>query len=168
MTGPRMALPRWAWPALLAVPLIGLAGQWVLAHRAAQAGTEWLVPIVGFDPRDLLRGHYIQYRYAWPGLPEDPGFVDALCITGRAPTVAAARPVRDSVTAPAGCDAWVRTGPWSRTLPDGATIGRIYVAQTAAPTLERRLRDQRERAFVRVRIRDDGFIQPQELVFAPR
>ena len=168
MAALRMTLPRWAWPALLALPLVGLGGQWMFAHRAAQAGTEWLVPIEGFDPRDLLRGHYIQYRYAWPGLADDAGFVEALCVTGTAPTVTGARAIPDSDSAPAGCDAWVRTRPWTRSLPDGASRGRIFVAQTAAPGLEKRLRDEREQAFVRVRIRDDGFIQPQELVFTPR
>ncbi len=28
-------------------------------------GTVWTVPITGYDPRDLLRGHYLQFTYNW-------------------------------------------------------------------------------------------------------
>jgi uncharacterized membrane-anchored protein len=28
-------------------------------------GTYWRVPVTGYDPRDLLRGHYITFRYDW-------------------------------------------------------------------------------------------------------
>lgn len=28
-------------------------------------GTEWRIPVTGYDPRDLLRGHYLTFRYDW-------------------------------------------------------------------------------------------------------
>ena len=44
--------------AALALPLAGLAGLWFLSDRTFQQGTEWEVPIDGFDPRDFLRRFY--------------------------------------------------------------------------------------------------------------
>lgn len=49
--------------ALTGLPLIGLGAIWrMTAYRAAQ-GEEWLVPVTGYDPRDLLKGHYVQFQY---------------------------------------------------------------------------------------------------------
>ena len=39
----------------LVLPLLGLAGTWTWTHVRAQQGTEWDVPIAGYDPRALLR-----------------------------------------------------------------------------------------------------------------
>jgi GDYXXLXY protein len=51
------------------VPVLGLA---VLVGRAEYAGSHgrvWTIPIEGYDPRDLLHGQYLQYRYRlrWQG-----------------------------------------------------------------------------------------------------
>ena len=53
--------------AALALPLLGLGGMWLQADRLSRQGTEWDVPIRGYDPRDLLQGHYVQFQYDWPG-----------------------------------------------------------------------------------------------------
>lgn len=52
--------------------LIPLAGLLVLVARAELAvrhGVSWVIPIEGYDPRDLLHGRYLQYRYRfdWQG-----------------------------------------------------------------------------------------------------
>jgi hypothetical protein len=39
--------------AAILLPLAGLGGLWVMSDRTYQQGTEWEVPIDGFDPRDL-------------------------------------------------------------------------------------------------------------------
>lgn len=28
-------------------------------------GEQWRIPVTGYDPRDLLRGHYLTFRYDW-------------------------------------------------------------------------------------------------------
>ena len=55
----------------LVLPILGLGGLWGWSDFKAEQGTDWLVPIAGYDPRDLLRGHYIQYSYDWPGIDEE-------------------------------------------------------------------------------------------------
>ena len=53
----------------------------VLYHTYTATGTVWHLPIRGFDPRDLLRGRYIEFRYDTNAFPKiDDGMV--LCLNG--------------------------------------------------------------------------------------
>ena len=56
--------------AALLLPLAGLGGLWAMSDHTFRQGTEWEVPIAGFDPRDFLRGHYVEFTYDWPGVEE--------------------------------------------------------------------------------------------------
>jgi hypothetical protein len=80
--------------AAVLLPLAGLAGLWAMSDRTFQQGTEWEVPIDGFDPRDYLRGHYVEFTYDWPGVEE---FRDAppqlLCLEGTAPQLTRVSPL---------------------------------------------------------------------------
>ena len=58
--------------AAFALPLAGLAALWGWSDHLSRQGTDWLVPVAGYDPRDLLRGHYVQFAYDWPGLEDAP------------------------------------------------------------------------------------------------
>jgi len=60
-------MTRLARLAAVAVPLLGLTALWVQSDRTYHTGTEWEVPIAGYDPRDYLRGHYVEFSYDWPG-----------------------------------------------------------------------------------------------------
>ena len=59
---------RWAELAVL-LPVVGLIGLVARAEIALRAGEAFRIPITGYDPRDLLHGHYLQYSYAfdWQG-----------------------------------------------------------------------------------------------------
>lgn len=48
---------------LLPIAVIGaMIGR---AELVVQTGAEWAVPIRGYDPRDLLRGQYLEYNIDW-------------------------------------------------------------------------------------------------------
>uniref|UniRef100_UPI0035B2B6BC GDYXXLXY domain-containing protein n=1 Tax=Sandaracinobacter sp. TaxID=2487581 RepID=UPI0035B2B6BC len=51
--------------AALALPALWLAAGIWQNERALSAAPEWRIPIEGYDPRDPLRGRYIQFAYAW-------------------------------------------------------------------------------------------------------
>lgn len=54
---------------LLPIAVLGvLIGR---AELVVQTGTEWAVRIRGYDPRDLLRGQYLQYNIDWKMEGED-------------------------------------------------------------------------------------------------
>ena len=61
--------------AALALPLVVLALGIVRSERHLRENRRWTFELTGYDPRDLLRGHYIQYRLALdeslPRLHED-------------------------------------------------------------------------------------------------
>lgn len=51
------------------VPVFGLLALVGRAEYATRHGPAWTIPIEGYDPRDLLHGQYLQYRYRlrWQG-----------------------------------------------------------------------------------------------------
>lgn len=150
----------------LALPLVGLAASWAATHRAAQQGTEWDVPIAGYDPRDLLRGHYVIYTYDWPGFEAGGAELaseQALCLEGQPPKLARAY-------LPSGepCEHVVRaSGGWND--PEGGLAsGRLYVSQDRAATLQRRLADRTLQGMVRVRVHQNGRLTPLAITFRPQ
>jgi hypothetical protein len=150
--------------AALVLPLLGLAATWTLTHVRAQQGIEWDVPIAGYDPRDLLRGHYVIYTYEWPGL-EDSGswrYAGELCISGTAPAI-------ERVTGgdPA-CANPARALDYSDSPDGGLFTGRLYVPQAEGARLEKQLADPRLQGTVRIRLREDGYITPLRISFRPR
>jgi hypothetical protein len=60
---------RWTLVAVV-VPVVGLAAFVGRAELAIRTGPVWTIPIEGHDPRDLLHGQYLEYRYRpkWAGL----------------------------------------------------------------------------------------------------
>jgi hypothetical protein len=153
----------------LALPLVGLGGTWAWTHVRAQQGAEWDVPIMGYDPRDLLRGHYIVFRYDWPGLEREvvPSYVTELCLVGNAPAISRttshngnAAFCRNPVRASDGGSDWGRGA--------GLSGGILYVSQQEAPRLEKKLADPRQQGLVRIRLREDGHITPLRISFRPR
>jgi hypothetical protein len=165
-------MSRLPWRALaLAWSLLGLAALWGWTEVRSRQGTEWLVPVAGYDPRDLLRGHYVLFQYDWPGLApaqRDRDGIGELCLHGRPPVI-------DRVTlVPAGagrspeCANYARADDLGSYVPTGLQTGRLYVSQEAGPGLEKQLRDPRLQALVRVRLRDDGHLTPLSLSFRPR
>ena len=149
--------------AAVVVPVLGLGALWTQSDRTYHQGTEWEVPIQGYDPRDYLRGHYVEFEYDWPGLELDQLMAPPqLCLVGAAPRI-------DRVAVPA-------TGPCSRPLKAGESgvygfgalsRGRLYLGQDRAAQLEEQLRNGDQRGIVTIRQRDDGSFTPIGIRFRP-
>jgi hypothetical protein len=152
--------------AAFALPLAGLAALWGWSDQLSRQGTDWLVPIEGYDPRDLLRGHYVQFSYDWPmpePMPASFGGPSELCLHGAAPRL-------DRVTVPAPgtrCAHLARAADADSGYPTGLSVGRVYIPQTRSAELTRKLTDPELRGFVVLRQREDGTITPRELRFRP-
>ena len=74
----------WAVVLTLVLPLLLLLGMVGQAERALTGGIVIRVPITGYDPRDPLRGHFLQYRIVWNWLGgQPPADTTALCVTTR-------------------------------------------------------------------------------------
>ena len=150
--------------AALVLPPVALAGA-IAANEAEMAGaSEWRIPITGYDPRDLVRGRYVQFQYDWTleGTPPPRGREVQLCLTGPAPE--GARAELQPIDAP--CEYAVHdellTMLWQAERGDPSQLrGEIYVAEAEAPRLERQLR---ERPMVVVaKLTDGGRLVPLRL-----
>lgn len=147
------------------LPLAGLAALWGWSDYRSRQGTEWEVPIQGYDPRDYLRGHYVEFAYDWPGLDEN-AFIgpEALCLEGAAPRI-------DRVTVPA---AGAEPCAHPLVVDEGGVYGisalsrgRLYVGQDRAAALEEELRNLDQRGIVRILQRKDGSFTPIDIRFRP-
>ncbi|OFZ23389.1 MAG: hypothetical protein A2202_07325 [Bdellovibrionales bacterium RIFOXYA1_FULL_36_14] len=49
----------------LLIPLIGIALMIYQSERAIRNDNSYTIPVSGFDPRDILKGHYITYQFNW-------------------------------------------------------------------------------------------------------
>lgn len=140
------------------LPLLGLAALWVRSDRIYNTGTEWLVPVAGYDPRDLLRGHYVEFEYDWPGLEEPAlGFAGpaGLCLEGTPPLRYRARVVTGAEDR-AVCAHPLHAPDGGIYGANGLVRGRMYLGQDRAAALEEQMRDRDRRAMVSIRQRDDG------------
>jgi GDYXXLXY protein len=154
----------------LLLPLIGLGGLWGWTHQMSKLGTDWEVPVRGYDPRDLLRGHFIRYTYDWPGLPEDAQMfgTSKLCITGTAPVIQSVAETGFGLhDLEKFCPNLVRAQAGTREDIRGLETGILYVSQGSAKALEKQLADPKLQGILMFRARDDGLITPIDMRFRP-
>lgn len=134
--------------AALVLPIVGLAGS-VAVHEAAFRGaSDWRIPISGYDPRDPLRGNFIQFQYDWVVAGRAQlcarGSVCQLCLEREDEIVTARVVTPDEAVA---CPARVDPVKSSMSLvyapePGGRELvaaSRIFVSEASAPRLERQL-----------------------------
>mgnify|MGYP006202383077 CR=1 FL=1 len=151
--------------AAVVVPVLGLGALWAQSDRTYHQGTGWEVPIQGYDPRDYLRGHYVEFSYDWPG-GETLGdiYYEALCLEGVAPTIAKVRWLQ---TENEPCAHPVRKNPGGVYGGDGLFRGRLYLGQERAGQLQEQLRNRDQAGIVTIRQRDDGSFTPVSIRFRP-
>lgn len=153
----------------LALPLAGLGAIWAQTHRQSLGGTEWDVPVAGYDPRDLLRGHYVQFQYDWPGLKNEQ-YGGNLCLEGVPPRLVRVRPVDDAAVAAGArpCDQLALGLAHVADMAGGTMGGRLYASKEAATAMQDRLANPKLQGMLRMRLRADGHITPLRLTFRPR
>lgn len=147
------------------VPVLGLAALWAQSESTYRSGTEWEVPIQGYDPRDYLRGHYVEFGYDWPGIASDMfAMPDRLCLEGTAPQI-------DRVTVPAEgaqpCAHPLEAAAGGVYGVGGLSRGRLYIGQERAAQLEAQLQSNDQRGIVTIRQREDGSFTPVAIRFRP-
>lgn len=145
------------------LPVLGLAALWLQSDRTYHSGTEWEVPIMGYDPRDYLRGHYVEFSYDWPGIDEARDNVfETLCLEGDAPRIVRVRQDADAACAHPLRATGAQVYQW-----EALTRGRLYIGQARAAALEEQLRNRDQRGIVMIRQRKDGSFTPVAIRFRP-
>lgn len=139
---------RWLQIAVV-VPVVGLVGLIARAEFGLRSGPSFRIPIAGFDPRDLLHGHYFSYQYAfnWQGasncgseresVPQptlDPAC--CLCLTRVEGSVQNPEVRQVWCEEARTCDGWLRTNFVQPPL-------RYFVPEDRAEALEKALQDRK-------------------------
>jgi hypothetical protein len=144
-------------------PILGLLALIGRAELNLQNGREWHLPITGYDPRDLLSGHYLRYQYALDWQPPDrcgsasDGAIDGGCCVCLSPTDEGRVPRFHNVRCDevAGCLSWARGG-------DLTGEQRFFVPAERAKELEDALRSRSAR--IRASITSDGVVAVDTLL----
>lgn len=143
------------------VVLAFMAGGTVLQR---QADTQvWRIKIGGYDPRDLLYGHYLSFRYQWNlAAAEGGGSIKAhecLCLT------ASGSGIRDPLVRPMSCGgdeaktcpslirAYPSASSW--TLTRGAPADRYFIPEENAHKIESLLREGKQDFYMEISPRSD-------------
>jgi len=121
----------------LVLPLIALVGTAFLKGMQRASGTEVILPIEGFDPRDLLSGHYLTYRVDYGVAPAcaTPEVHADLCIN---PT----RGIYPEGTRPSDCSLFIRGYCGSDTHFLVEDINRFYIPEEHAAALDTKVRNK--------------------------
>ncbi|MGY6550604.1 MAG: GDYXXLXY domain-containing protein [Erythrobacter sp.] len=167
MKRPALIMPALIMAALL--PLAGLGAVWAWSDHRSRQGTQWDVPITGYDPRDILRGHYVEFTYDWPGLDGADRFmlIERLCLAGNPPAINRAEIIADEA-ALAACAHPVIAQAGGVYGAEGLRRGRIYLGQTRARELDAALRQPAQRAVIRIRQRPDGSFTAIDIRLGPQ
>lgn len=130
----------------LLLPAAWFAASTFQNERLMAQGSEWRIPVVGADPRDLLRGHFIAFAYDWrligtTDICEQRGC--DLCLNREGDKVTATFVERPAVC-PARVDvarSQLEVRPHISDNMPARIFSRIFVSETSAPELDARLRE---------------------------
>ena len=150
--------------AAVVLPILGLLGLIVRAQLHLRQGAQWEVKISGYDPRDLLSGHYLRYQYQFdieveprPDACSPGAALDPACCLCLSPRVGTREPRVQSVLCDAveGCSSWL----YARDV-----IGeqRYFIPAERATELEAALRERA--ASLRVAVSADGTLAVDTLL----
>jgi uncharacterized membrane-anchored protein len=139
----------------VALPLLAIVLGIVRAERFLGRTRDFVFEVGGFDPRDLLRGHYLQFRLGAGPLPErepcvdDPQGTCCLCLTRAQPGQVSQVERATCATARAVCDASLPLGVLAQPY-------RYYVPEESAKELEKHLLDAMPRRGARAVVAVDA------------
>ncbi|HAU29310.1 MAG TPA: hypothetical protein DCW68_04265 [Rhodospirillaceae bacterium] len=141
-------------PVFILVPLVALLAMLGQLEASRKAGMPWRVEIEGYDPRDMLRGHYLTFQYQWAWEGEEPSsFPQKLCLN--AGYTSPKTPRVSPYTSGKSC-ASILSG-------QELVHSKVYIPEAQAKDLERKLREGVPMA-VDIRARTDGSIMVEDLV----
>lgn len=155
---------------VLVLPILAMGLLIGLHSQNQETGKEWRIPVTGYDPRDLLRGHYLTFRYDWNWQDENSqscsGKNCALCLEeasfgdSYSPKVQ----MMSSRRAKSQCNSYIRgysrrQGQFEIGNKQGYGLRRYYIPEEQARLLDGMLRRQDENGhqFVMgLRVNDQG------------
>jgi len=139
----------------VALPLLAIVLGIVRAERFLGRTHDFVFEIGGYDPRDLLRGHYLQFTLRVEPLPQreacidDPQGTCCLCLTRAQPGQVSQVERATCATARTECDASLPLGVLAQPY-------RYYVPEESAKEFQARLLDAMSRSGARALVAVDA------------
>lgn len=123
--------------ASLALPIVALIANALWHEWARHQGQEVTIPITGFDPRDLLSGHFLTYQLQY-------GADNSDCRPEGTPAIMCLQPSPqlhvNTAEKPADCDLYIR-GQCGGLGRFSANIERFYIPEAYATVLDQKVRN---------------------------
>lgn len=130
----------------------------MIAYHAMEKGTQWEIPVTGYDPRDVLRGRYIIFRYNI-GIEDkkyNQDYADiVVCLNGDRENYTVTEITSDLVEQ---CDAWIE-----REEIFSAAPARYYIPESIADRADALMRTESDKIKALVRVKN-GRIQLETLL----
>lgn len=98
----------------------------MVIHHLSDSGTEWEIPVRGYDPRDLLRGRYIRFQYDFnlQNRRQDCYGDCVICLTGDKQSFEAKFVEKRNVKS---CTSWINNSEIRNSTPQ-----RFYIPESVA------------------------------------
>jgi uncharacterized membrane-anchored protein len=144
----------------LALPLVAVAVSILRAEEHLAHSRTWTFDIEAYDPSDLIRGRYLQYRLvldqgtALDACPSDEGPECCLCLPDVGPGVAPRVQRGTCEVVARSCAGRIQTQYLSE-------LQRFYVPESRANELERRLRESEAPRRAQIEVAVDAAGKPQ-------
>ncbi|NOQ77314.1 MAG: hypothetical protein GQ475_05925 [Methylococcaceae bacterium] len=124
---------------IVAIPFILLCLLIVRAEHHLATGTQWNIEMTGYDPRDILRGHYLRFRlaYDWQGEENtcQTGRTCCLCLTDTGNKAPKVHKTSCSI-AKAQCDSFIQSDYET-------SLNRFYIPENEARRAEKLVQNAR-------------------------
>lgn len=142
----------------LVIPIVVLGALVFYKRHILNEGIEVILAVEGYDPRDLLSGHYLTYTVKYE--------VEGLCVGIYDPTehYVCLETKTSSSEEPVGCRLYIRG--YCQTGRFVAGIERYYVDEKLASELEKKVRDRK--ASVVLSVTRSGHAQVKDLLIDGR
>ncbi len=142
---------------LLAFPVVAWT-LWVMAAQfGVMNGTRVVLPVRGFDPRDILAGHYLAVGADYSGFESDCAAGNKSGEAHFCPDTRTVRFGRD-----AECAGFIRGWCKQGVFHDGAE--RFYIPEQSAVALDKAVRDEKLSPQIVLNVGKDGTARPADLI----
>ncbi len=144
----------------LALPIVALAAMVVRAEITSRQGRPWTIAIRGYDPRDLVRGHYLRYQlsFRWDAQGESCTAASCCyCLRGAPMSEPFVAKLACSETA--SCDSSFHESQLDH-------LQQFFIPEDRGPALEHEIRTRDAKLLVRVS--RDGNVVIQDLLLDGR
>jgi hypothetical protein len=130
----------------LLLPIAAVGAMIVRAEITTRGGRPWVVHIEGYDPRDLVRGHYLRFGVKWRWESPFDSCTESTCcycLNGAGPPPVEPDVTRISCSATSACASWI---PEER----AQNLNQFFIPEDKGTELEKAIRNKEAQISLRV------------------